>query len=457
MGAFKSFDARDIIISPFVVNKSFSFYGNESFISGGLDKFIGVNLEGNFDPNTGGDILDYSFSIYKSQSNIFIPNVPNVGTINSYVVNIDNLNMLDNSTGYITVPQNSHNISLQSEFSGSFSFYSDSLVDTYIVLTSFYELGNPIPISNYTYQTQSSNISGLLLSSSFNLSFNWVPEVGKTYYIGSSVLTSTGILPLLIQPIPTSFKTYNVSLDIVSQSLAPSSSEPFTGINNTQYQRLIYNSVKQLYYTNYIGNPYPYPLDYTGSETYKQFDNFLQSLNLDERYFPTSSQSQIGVINIPSIIYGEYIKPKSFIYKSSSVYVYDDGNGNVLDSSDNKCGNIIYGHGLVILTSSSFWDLPNFISCSQASCSFSSSLTLYETQYKCNIRENEFNFSQNPTTISGSNGEVYGYVTSSYFDPYITSVGLYNENQDLLAVAKLSQPLPSSRTTDTNIIIRIDK
>jgi hypothetical protein len=84
-------------------------------------------------------------------------------------------------------------------------------------------------------------------------------------------------------------------------------------------------------------------------------------------------------------------------------------------------------------------------------------MTLFETQYKCTIRENEFNFSQNPSIISGSKGELYNFATQPYFDPYITTVGLYNENQDLLAVAKLSQPLPSSRTTDTNIIIRMDK
>jgi len=139
--------------------------------------------------------------------------------------------------------------------------------------------------------------------------------------------------------------------------------------------------------------------------------------------------------------------------------VYDDGEGNLLNNIDStKCGNIIYSHGLAIITTSSFVsDLSSFINSSNTTCSFSSSLTLFETQYKCNIKENEFNFSQNPSIISGSNGNLYGYATSSYFDPYITTVGLYNENQDLIAVAKLSQPLPSSRTTDTNIIINLDQ
>jgi hypothetical protein len=52
---------------------------------------------------------------------------------------------------------------------------------------------------------------------------------------------------------------------------------------------------------------------------------------------------------------------------------------------------------------------------------------------------------------------MYDFVTGSSFTPYVTTVGLYNENQELLAVAKLSQPLPTSRTTDTSILINLDR
>ena len=88
---------------------------------------------------------------------------------------------------------------------------------------------------------------------------------------------------------------------------------------------------------------------------------------------------------------------------------------------------------------------------------FSSSYSILETQYKATIKENEFNFSLNPSLISGSEGDVYGYTTGSYFSPYVTTVGLYSDNQELLAIGKLSQPLPTSRTTDTNIFINIDR
>ena len=74
-------------------------------------------------------------------------------------------------------------------------------------------------------------------------------------------------------------------------------------------------------------------------------------------------------------------------------------------------------------------------------------------------RRSEFNYTLNPTVISGSSndGTVYDYVTSSFFSPYVTTVGMYNDDYELLAVGKLAQPLPTSRTTDTTILINIDK
>ena len=102
--------------------------------------------------------------------------------------------------------------------------------------------------------------------------------------------------------------------------------------------------------------------------------------------------------------------------------------------------------------------INSFITSSDITCSFSSSFNIYETQYKCTIRENEFNFSQNPTLVSGSSnsGVLYSFATGSYFSPYVTTVGLYDNSYNLLAVAKLAQPLPTSAVTDTTILINLD-
>jgi hypothetical protein len=102
--------------------------------------------------------------------------------------------------------------------------------------------------------------------------------------------------------------------------------------------------------------------------------------------------------------------------------------------------------------------IEDFITSPNLVCAFDSTITIYESQYKCTIRENEFNFSQNPSLISGSSnsGIISSFATGSYFTPYVTTVGLYNNNKELLAVAKLAQPLPSSAVTDTTIMINLD-
>ena len=73
-------------------------------------------------------------------------------------------------------------------------------------------------------------------------------------------------------------------------------------------------------------------------------------------------------------------------------------------------------------------------------------------------RENEFNFSQNPSLISGSSnsGILSDFATGSYFDPYITTVGLYNDANELLAVAKLSKPLKKDFTKEALIRVKLD-
>jgi hypothetical protein len=246
-----------------------------------------------------------------------------------------------------------------------------------------------------------------------------------------------------------------------------------TGTLSTQYQVLIYNSIKELYYSNFQTQSYGDQVQtasiflgenaegnvLTGStDSTGRYYNYLQSSLTASRYFPTGSGAEIGVVSVSSKLFGNYIQPNSFNYTfvSGSTYtITDDGEGNLVSASINV-GNIIYTHGMAILTEASL--ASGSVEATNATCSFSSSLTIYETQYKCTLRESEFNFSLNPSLISGStDGTVYGYVTGSYFSPYVTTVGLYDDSQNLLAIGKLAQPLPTSATTDTTILINLDR
>jgi hypothetical protein len=247
------------------------------------------------------------------------------------------------------------------------------------------------------------------------------------------------------------------------------------------------------------------------------FENFTQTDLNPEKYWPTSSYTAqiltsslygqavygedvygapasfdptIGTISIPKSMFGDYILPTSINITTDSGSYYDDGEGRLIRTNTNDTitvvGNVTYGQGMIVFTGGTrkegigelgYWgsaeygagiyggrtignnDVENFIDTTNITMSFSSSFTIYETQYKCTIAENDFNYSQNPTTISGSSndGTVYSYLTGSYFSPYVTTVGLYNNNNELVAVGKMAQPIPTSRTTDTTILVNIDR
>lgn len=84
--------------------------------------------------------------------------------------------------------------------------------------------------------------------------------------------------------------------------------------------------------------------------------------------------------------------------------------------------------------------------------------------YFVRVKNQEYNYSNNPTFVlsatEASSPQDAGKIryTDFYTDPkvYITTVGLYNENNDLVAVAKLSQPLLKDFTNEALIRVKID-
>jgi hypothetical protein len=273
----------------------------------------------------------------------------------------------------------------------------------------------------------------------------------------------------------------------IDPTLWISGSNP-TGYISTQDKFLVYRSIRELYYYNYLygddGSPVttasfnPDGTITTNTAYTPSAYNYLSNTLPANRYFPTGSGDVVGVISIPSNIFGEYVKPGTFTLSNGINNLTDDGEGNILTGSL-KAGDIIYEHGIIILTNDGipgqdgygyinyeggtygFGDIAfieDFINSSDLTCSFESTITVYESQYKCTIHENEFNFSQNPSLISGSSnsGIISSFATGSYFNPYITTIGLYNNNKELLAVAKLAQPLPLSSVTDTSILVNLD-
>jgi hypothetical protein len=264
-----------------------------------------------------------------------------------------------------------------------------------------------------------------------------------------------------------------------------SSNNEQTGYEYSSSNSSIYNSVKQLYYTNYISSstgdmmvtasvlPGATRADdyYYGPIEAPLYENYLQSSLEQQRYWPTASGESITVFTIPTQLYGEKIVPTTFEYSytgssfPNGLFLTDDGDGNIISGSE-VVGQIFYSHGISVLTTHSCELISNDIETTPAQFDtqkfqFSSSLTIFENQFKCTILENEFGSSLNPTLLTqsisgGLNTAYYPYTTGSFFTPYVTQVGLYNEQTQLIAVGKLSFPVPISQYTDTTILVNFD-
>ncbi len=183
----------------------------------------------------------------------------------------------------------------------------------------------------------------------------------------------------------------------------------------------------------------------------------------------------IGVISIPQQKYGEGLKVGSVELEYGSITVTDDGNSNLIDSASNHKGNVFYDRGLIVLTEG----ITDESTIDSFEVSYRSTMTIYENEVFLSVNESEFNVSQNPSAYDGTNkiklktiqstieptkfggfGD-YDYsssvdTTGSYLAPFITTIGLYDNELNMVAICKLPKPIKSLPDYPLNFIVRFD-
>ena len=82
--------------------------------------------------------------------------------------------------------------------------------------------------------------------------------------------------------------------------------------------------------------------------------------------------------------------------------------------------------------------------------------TVTSTHYFVRVKNGEYNFSNNPTFVTGSLGDFSQPTFVNDPKVYITTIGMYNDRQELLAVAKLSQPIQKSFQTEALVKVKLD-
>jgi hypothetical protein len=92
------------------------------------------------------------------------------------------------------------------------------------------------------------------------------------------------------------------------------------------------------------------------------------------------------------------------------------------------------------------------------SLQFKNEHTIYENEVRCLVKESDYNLSYNPTLVNGNylSGSIKDFATGSSFYTYATSIGLYDDNNELLAVAKFGKPIMMSPDTDMTFVVKHD-
>jgi len=270
-----------------------------------------------------------------------------------------------------------------------------------------------------------------------------------------------------------------------------------SGSTTTRYYGLpTWHMLNQTYYSNHVTASY---------------NPGISSRNLN---------TSASIISIPRDLFGERIKPGSVDLSvtigSVTFDIVDDEEGNLYDSnhsasfstfktnnftsgstttsnavgSGSEVGNIFYEQGLFVFTDTgSYADAAT----SAYTLNYKSTQTIYEHEYRVSIKPFEFNTTTNISTTPDRSGSITvkegavsmsnffppshkpsGQGTGSYaafynaatqslpmttgseFKPYVTDIGLYSEDNELLAHGKLGKPIRLSDDIETTFVVRFD-
>jgi len=201
-------------------------------------------------------------------------------------------------------------------------------------------------------------------------------------------------------------------------------------------------------------------------------DNYIVDFNTGENSYTENSSTLYGSTDLDITDYleeesdyvdestdGEYV---DVTYNRQRPEIIDDGEGHLIFSASSLTttkperiiGDIIYTHGQAIITDK---DVARYYSTYlDPTVRWKANQPIYTYNVHCKVKDSELNFTYNKTAVTGSNGQLANNVTGSSFTPFITTVGLYNDANELIAVGKTGRPIPKTQNSDMTFEIKID-
>ena len=120
----------------------------------------------------------------------------------------------------------------------------------------------------------------------------------------------------------------------------------------------------------------------------------------------------------------------------------------------NHIGNVFGKQGIAVISTPDY-RFHNILNV-PFTASYKSTVTTHELGVVANVDAGDFNMSMNLTLTDDSDVNYKNFVTSSAFAPYITTIGLYDDAGQLLAIGKLAQPIRKRIDVDMNFLVRLD-
>jgi hypothetical protein len=245
-------------------------------------------------------------------------------------------------------------------------------------------------------------------------------------------------------------------------------------------------------------------LGYTGSAN--EVRKFESDLTLDG----TGEMKEVVFVNFSRLLTKDEIKKGSFeVTVGTGSWANADSSGEALTFRDSKAaddqgtlstvggdyglllstttnltgGIVFYQAGLMVLTSSVFTNSTDDYFSSSAdgarsideqlvsgsitgsadalrhriqNLQFNNTTEINSTVYFCRLPHNKYNYSSNPTYLNGGAIRVKNLNRNNPPISYVTTIGLYNSDNELLAVAKLSEPLRKDPTNELTLRVRLD-
>ena len=177
----------------------------------------------------------------------------------------------------------------------------------------------------------------------------------------------------------------------------------------------------------------------------KHFNGDLSNINIwNKPYTPTQITNISESINASPYI-------GNIFYQSGFATITHPKYASIAGGEGNYVGNMSVGEGFTI-----DGGFTNGINTLQ----FQGTHLIREHEYVCTIQEHEYNNTTNITTRKTTTNnpyEIADFTTSSFFQPHVTTIGLYNAANELLIVAKLGQPIRVPNNTDLTFVIRWDE